>query len=450
LGSRSRWVPTDIIPGVVTEQAQVGRSEDNPLLHVVDRRGEAFTLRRAYRYRIYPTKEQEEQLVETKELCRRLYNTALEERKRFYEKHQKNLALKTQRDGPESTKAKAKEADEAYRLLPDGLLDQVLASVHETYSDFFRRARRGEKPGQPRFKSASRYKTITVPRSREFSLKWDGRSRHGRITLFRGKRQNIVALGPLKVRVHRPIPESANLKRLMIKQHSSGRWYAIVYWEIEDYVSPKHPAAEKEVALHPGVVAYLSSDAGEVVEPHDSFRRFHKKYARRQRRLARRSKASGKDSKRRQQAARLQAKEGERILNRRRDFQHKLSRRIADQYGVVVINRYDLMPLLEDYRNKPLHGRLLDAAFYRLFLMLRYKVESTGGVYVEVDAWGTVRSCSRCGADVPRPSNPKTASKPEHRCPSCGLVLPRGVNAARNAKKRAAPALRGGAVGPAT
>lgn len=415
-----------------------------PLLDVADRRGESFPLRRAYRYRLYPTPEQERQLLEYKELCRLLYNVALEERKAHFEEHKKNLSLKVQANGPESTKARVKAEDERYRELPDGVLDDVLRRVHETYSDFFRRVQRREHPGQPRFKARRRFKTFTVPRSREFSLEWDGRGRHGRITVYRGKRQNIVSLGPIKARVHRPVPDGASMKRLMIKQDPADRWYAIVYWEIEDFAPPAHPKPESEVAFHPGVVAYLSTDAGAEVAPHRSFRRGHKTYAHRQRRFARREKGS----KRREKAGRLQAKQGVKIANMRRDFQHNLSRRIADQNGVVVVNRYDLMPLLEDYRNRPLHGRIKDAGFFRLFLMLRYKVESTGGVYVEVDARGTVTACSECGADVPRLSNPKNPSKPEHICPACGIVLPRGVNAARNAKKRAAPALRGGAVRP--
>lgn len=416
----------------------------NPVLHHSDRRGEVHTLRRAYRYRLYPTPEQEEQLLEHKELCRRLYNAALEERKVHFEERNKNLALKDQRDGPQSIKARAKEDDERYRELADGVLDDVLRRVHETYSDFFRRVKRKERPGPPRFKAQSRFKTFTVPRSREFSFEWDGRRRHGRITVYRGKRQNIVALGPLRVRVHRPIPEGAALKRLMLKRDPAGRWFAVVYWEMAEFVPPEHARPKGEVALHPGVVSYLSTDAGEEVEPHRSFRRGHKTYAHRQRRLARREKGS----KRGERAARLKAKQGVKIADMRRDFQHKLSRRLADAYAVVVVNRYDIAPLTKGYWNKPLHGRITDAGFFRLFLMLRYKVESTGGVYVEVDARGTVRECSGCGAQLPKPAHQKTGGTPQHRCPSCGLVLPRGVNAAKNAKKRAAPALRGGAVRP--
>lgn len=96
--------------------------------------------------------------------------------------------------------------------------------------------------------------------------------------------------------------------------------------------------------------------------------------------------------------------------------------------------------MLQDKELRQLNLRLADAAWGELLHMLRYKAESAGRLYVEVEAKGLTQECSCCGG-VHR----QASSKQTYECPECGAKLPKGVNAAKNAKRRALQALRGGA-----
>lgn len=402
------------------------KTDESPAAYVrgvVDRRGERFTLYRVRRYRLYPTKAQERSLLAQLELCRRLYNKALWWRQGAWKREgvgvgrrEQNLALPgLKNDLPE------------YREIPNAALEDVLTRVDRAFGAFFRRVKRSEDAGYPRAKGPGRYKSMAVPRSREFKLRWDGQGRYARLS-FKG-------MSGMRVRMHRPLPEGAAVRRVIVKREPSGHWYAVFGWDVEDHPSPEHPHPEDAVALHPGLVDYVTTDAGETLPPHHAFGRSRRKLAKRQRRLSRRKRGS----RRREKARRLVAKQHEKIRNRRHDYQHKVSRELVEHHGLIFCNETNIQKLLADNPLKRLNVRVADAAWGGLIRKLRYKAESAGAVYVAVDAQDTARACSSCGAITH-----KRLSDRMHECARCGLRMPRGVNAARNVKKRAVRALRGG------
>lgn len=293
--------------------------------HVSDIKDGSARLRRCYRYRLYPTKEQEEALLVHLELCRRLYNKALWWREGKWKRDRESVTLKEQTRALVGLKREIPQ----YSDVSPGVLEDVLRRVDLAFKRFFQRARAKETPGYPRAKSPGQYKSFTVKRARDFRVAWNGASRHGRLS-FKG-------LAGLKVRMHRPLPADSAVRRVMIKRESSGRWYAIFGWDTEVREATEEvPRPKEEVGLHPGLVAYLSADHGEVYQPHRSFERHHRSLARQQRRLARRKKDSG----RRERQRVLVAKQHERIRNSRKDFQHKLSREIVDRYGESSSRRW--------------------------------------------------------------------------------------------------------------
>ena len=401
------------------------RQEKDVPRAVVDARNGAFTLRRVQRYRLYPTGEQEEGLLRQMELCRRLYNNkALWWRQGAYKRTAEHVTKKRQLRALKDLR----ERSPGYAAIGAGCLEDVVDRVDFAYKSFFRRVKRGEVPGYPRPKGPGRSRSMTYPRSREFRFRWDGESRHGRLS-FKG-------FSGVKVRVHRPLPEGATVRRLTtVVREPSGHWYAVLGWDVRDYEPSAHPRAEDEVALHFGLKQYATTDAGETFDPHHAFERHRAKLAKRQRRLSRKKKGSA----RREKQRRLVAKQARKIRDYRRDFQQRLSRDLVGRYGRVYVNRYGLSRMLYDDELRNLNGRINDAAWHNLLGMIRYKAESAGAVYVEVDAEDTAQECSRCDTAVP-----KDLSVREHRCPRCGLRLPRAVNAARNVRKRAVRALRGG------
>lgn len=390
---------------------------------VVDARHEAFTLRRVHRYRLYPSRGQEAALERQLELCRRLYNKALWWRQGAYKRSGEFVTQKQQLKALTQLNRESPE----YRAIRRGVLEDVIDRVDLAYRSFFRRVKRGDVPGFPRPKAPGRCRSMTYPRSREFKFDWDGQKRYARLS-FKG-------FSGLKLRVHRPLPQGVTVKRLTVVREPSGHWYAVLGWDLKNYKPAAHPHAGDEVALHFGLKQYATTDAGEVFEPHGAFGRHQAKLAKRQRRLSRKKKGS----RRRERQKRLVAKQSRKMSDHRRDFQHKLSRSLVEDYGGIYVNRYGLSRMLYDDTLRNLNRRLNDAAWYDLLRMIRYKAESAGAVYVEVDAEDTAQECSRCDNTVP-----KDLSVREHACPRCGLRLPRAVNAARNVKKRAVRALRGG------
>ena len=391
---------------------------------VVDRRGESFKLYRVSRYRLYPTKKQERALLEQLEWCRRLYNKALWWRQGAYKREgigvghrEQTLALKyLKRDTPE------------YRGIPDAVLEDVLKRVDRAFVAFFRRVKRGEDAGYPRAKGPGQYRSMTVKRSREFDVVGEGSGRYQRLS-FKG-------ISGLRVRMHRPLPEGAAIRRAIVKREASGHWYVCFGWDVEGYEATEHPRPESSVALHPGLVDYVTTDAGQTLRPHHAFERGRRMLAKRQKKLSRKKRGS----KRRERARKLVTKQHQKIRNVRHDFQHKVSRELVDSYGLVFGNETNIKSLLDDNPLKRLNVRVADAAWGAFMRKIRYKAESAGTVYVAVDAQDTARECSSCGAMVDKRPIART-----HECPRCGLRVPRGVNAARNVKKRAARALRGGA-----
>jgi putative transposase len=329
--------------------------------------------------------------------------------------------------GPLYSQIALKKEIAAYAAISSGVLENVLKRTDLAFRGFFRRVKAKENPGYPRAKATGAYKSLTVPRSREFKVVWDGNGRFGRLS-FKG-------LSGVRVRMHRPLSENAAVRRVTIKREGSGRWYAIFGWDVKGYEVPEHPWIEESVGLHPGLAAYLSTDCGKVYEPHKTFERHRGKLAKRQRRLSRKKKGS----RRREKARILVARQHEKIRDSRRDRLHKLSRELVDRYGQIFANRFDVRGMASGDGLKPLRAKVLDAAWSELLHMLRFKAEKAGGVYVEVEAKNAAQECSGCGEVVH-----KDLSVRVHSCAYCGLKISRGVNAARNAKKRAVLALRGG------
>ena len=112
----------------------------------------------------------------------------------------------------------------------------------------------------------------------------------------------------------------------------------------------------------------------------------------------------------------------------RREHAHKISNSLLNRYGLIAVERLNVQGML---RNRRLARAIADAGWAGFISTLKSKAARAGARVVEVDPGGTSQECSGCGAEVP-----KTLSTRLHRC-SCGLVLHRDLNAARNILRRA-------------
>lgn len=345
---------------------------------------------------MYPTKHQRTVLSNTLELCRWVYNETLATRKNAWEQEQKSISLYITNNMLTDWKKKKPELYQVY--------SQVLQNVQErvdlAFKAFFRRVKAGDKPGYPRFKGYGRYDS--------FTFKQFGFSVEGDIL-------NISKIGGIKLVLHRPI--QGQIKTLTVRRDAVGNWHANFACEIEPEPLPN---SGKAVGIDVGLESFATLSNGEKVSNPRFFRRDEKALARAQRRLSKAEKGTPERSKRRKIVAHIH----EKIANRRKDFAHKLSRRLIDEYGVIALEKINGKKMLQDHR---LAKSISDAAWNQLAQYIQYKAEEAGRECVLVDPHNTSKRCSRCGTLVE-----KSLSVRVHKCPVCGLEIDRDANAAIN------------------
>ncbi|MDP7079448.1 MAG: transposase [Candidatus Undinarchaeales archaeon] len=354
-------------------------------------------MRRSYRSRIYPNRTQVRTLLATLETCRRLYNNALAERRDAWKEKQRSVTYTHQ--------ANALAAGKDELQVHSQVLQDVLRRLKKAFDAFFRRVKNGEVPGHPRFKGKGRYDSFTYPQS-GFSLSEDGEH----VTLSK--------IGSVRIKLHRPV-EGA-IKTLTITRDVD-QWYAVFSCEVE--AGPRMNA-NPSVGIDVGLKKFATLSDGTVIDNPRVLRESERKIKRAQRRVSRRRKGSN----RRKKAKRVLAKTHRRVRNQRRDFAHKLSRKLADSYSTITFEKLNIMNMV---KNHHLAKSIIDASWNQLIQFTTYKAEGAGGRVELVDPKNTSQMCSRCGVLVK-----KTLSVRVHECWNCGLTIDRDLNAAINIQDR--------------
>jgi transposase len=164
----------------------------------------ANTIVKALRFRIYPTKAQATRLAQTLDLCRELYNAALQERRDAYRIAGKSISYAHQ----------ANQLAEIKELRPDlsevhsQVLQDALKRLDKGFVAFFRRVKAGEKPGYPRFRGRDRYHSFTYPQS-GFAIE--------------GGKLRLSKIGHLKIRQHRDL--EGQIKTCTLARSPTGKWH---------------------------------------------------------------------------------------------------------------------------------------------------------------------------------------------------------------------------------
>jgi putative transposase len=267
-------------------------------------------VRRAYKYRLYPTRKQEQKLFWTLTRCRELYNAALSERKDAYRMAGKSISYYEQkRDLPEIKR----EIREEYQEIHSQVLQDVLLRLKKAFDHFFRRVKNGENPGFPRFQGRNRYNSFTFPQ--------------GGYSLTHDNRVVLSQIGSVKIKMHREIKGS--MKTATIK-HEAGQWYMIFSCEVEQ--PEPLPVVEREVGIDLGVTHFAALSDGTFIESPRSYRKAQKKLACLQQALSRKKRGSHRRNKARQSVAKAHRK----IKNQRKDFQHKASTHLVNEHQTIV------------------------------------------------------------------------------------------------------------------
>jgi putative transposase len=345
-------------------------------------------MRKAFKYRLYPTPKQDQQLTTILDRCRELYNAGLEERREAYRMAGKSLTCTQQ----QAELPGLKEDRPEYRLIDAQVLQDVLKRLDRAFAAFFRRVKAGQVPGFPRYKGRDRYDSVTFHQTG-----W--KIVDGRLSL------RSVA-GPLKVKLHRPV--QGTIKAVTLKREC-GHWYAVFISEID---AVPLPALDTAVGIDLGLIDFLMTDTGEPVPAPQYFRRGEAVLARRQHVLSRKRRGSH----RRRKAKRLVAKAHRHVANQRRDFHHKTAHDLVQAYGIIC---HEDLRIANMVQNPYLAKSISDAGWAQFIAILTAKAEEAGRVTVAVNPRGTSQTCP-CGEPVP-----KGLSDRWHHCPRCHLSLPR-------------------------
>ena len=360
---------------------------------------------RTYKYRIYPSTAQENQLNQQLELCRWVYNKTLETRKNAFEQDGVSLSYY-------DTKKMLpiwKEEKPVLKRVHSMVLQDVTMRVDLAFQAFFRRVKAGEEePGYPRFKGYNRYDSMCYPQ-------------YGNGAKLVGDQLNLSKIGSVKVKLHREL--CGTPKTVCIRRASTGKWFATFACETEKNILPDEP---KRIGIDVGTATFATLSDGEKVNNPRFFRRDANELARAQRRLEKEAKGTPKRIKRKKVIARIH----ERITNKRTDFAHKLSRQWVNAYGVIVLEDLNIVGMMEEHKvifGNKLNKSIADVAWNQLAQFTAYKAEDAGRLFLQVDPRNTSKMCSRCRSLVQ-----KTLADRIHNCPHCGLVLDRDHNAAIN------------------
>ena len=358
---------------------------------------------RACKYRIYPDKQQEQKLAEFFGCVRFVYNKCLEEQERRF-RNGEDYASRTEMNNYCNRVLKK---EYPFLKRPDKFaLTNAIFHLDDGYQRLFSHI-----GGYPKYKSKHRSR-----RSYTTNIT------NGNIAVLE-KAVKLPKLGLIKAKIHRRVPEDYVLKSATISQEPDGSYYVSVLYEYEEHIEMTGPSGNwKAGGLdYKSDGLYVSSE-GDVADMPHYYREAQPSLARSQRKL--RHKVKGSANWRKQQ--KKTAKISRHIANQRKDFLHKKSAEIANQYDIVCVEDLDMRAMSnKGYGN----GKATLDNGYGMFLnMLEYKLHDRGKKLVKIDKWyPSSQTCSCCGSRKEMPLAERT-----YRCPVCGMEMDRDRNAAIN------------------
>jgi putative transposase len=361
-------------------------------------------MRRAFKFRLYPSANQARELGIMVETHRRLYNAALEQRKLVYETRGISLNYYAQ-----ANQLKELRASDPYQSRTNFSSEQAtLRRLDKSYQNFFWRCQKGSKaPGFPRFKGRDHFDSV------EFPTYGDG-------IRLKDKRLRVQHVGTIRTKVHRAV--EGTVKTTSIKREGD-KWFVVLSCDLGDVavVPSTLPAGGIDVGLE----AFLTTSDGHRVENP----RYLKTELPKLRRLQRATSRKKKGGRNRRKANRRVRILHARVRNLRHDHHHQTALFLIRLYGLIGVEDLRVTNML---KNHSLARAISDAGWSGFVNVLRCKAERAGAEVVAVNPAWTSQECSGCGVEVP-----KKLGERWHTCPHCGLSLHRDENAAINILARA-------------
>ena len=308
------------------------------------------------------------------------------------------------------TKLKAKESYAYLNDCPSQALQQTLKNMDKAFQRFFKK-----EAGYPVFKKKAKYKAIHFPQGYQLFPEVNGK---GVIRLPK--------IGYVRYTAHRPIHPDFEIKNVYVRERG-GHFYLSLQGEINEPDLAERPSLRKVIGLDLGITHFFTTNQLEWVKPLNQYQRQLAHLQSLQRQLTTKTKFSTN-------WMRLQrriAKKHHHIANCRKNFNHQLSRYIADKYDAVFLERLDIQAMLAKGGHK-LNMQILDQGWYQFKTFLKYKMEWLNKAFVEVDPAYTSQACAFCG----HTSRGNRPTQSQFRCLNCGFTANADYQASLNIARR--------------
>jgi len=367
---------------------------------------------KAFKYRLYPNKEQAEKIDRNIGCARWVYNYALAKKMKAWQQEKKNLSrFDIQKDLPQLKKQKEtewlKEADAKALIFS-------LLNLDNAYQKFFR-----EHKGYPKFKSKKKSR-LSYTTYQGIKVNWN----EERIDIPKNKN--------IKIKLHRKFSPQGNpqgeVKQITISKSPTGKYYASILVETKEREKKKRKITEKTaIGIDLGIKTFITISDDRKIDNPKVLYKYEKKLAREQKRLSKKKKGSNNKSKQRIKVARVH----EKVTNIRKDFLHKLSYQLTHENQVksIVIETLNVNGMLKNHR---LAKAIANVSWKKFVELLAYKCDWYGVNLLKIGRFEpSSKLCSKCGVI----NNELTLADREWVCPNCGAKHDRDINAAINIKR---------------
>ena len=363
-------------------------------------------MQKAYRYRFYPTTEQESLLRRTMGCVRLVYNKALDARTcGWYERNERIDFVQT---SSMLTDWKKQEDLDFLNDVSSVPLQQGLRNLQKAFANFW-----AGRAKYPNFKKKHNGGSAEFTKA---AFRW----RDGQVFLAK-------CTEALPIRWSRDLPEGCEPSTITIKLEASGRWFASLLVDTDIAQLPK---SDKQIGLDVGITSLIATSNGDKIANPKHFKQLRKKLKRVQKALSRKQKGSKNRHKARSKVAKVHAQ----ITDARKDFLHKLTTQLVRENQTIVVEDLAIKNMVKNHK---LALAISDASWGELIRQLAYKCEWYGRELIKIDRWfPSSKRCGNCGhivGSLPggRGTRPALNIR-EWECPKCGANHDRDVNAANN------------------
>ena len=360
-------------------------------------------LRRTFRYRLYPSKSQQQNINNQLELSRQLYNELLSVKKETYKQSKQSLS----KYDLDKCIFYFNDCNPDFNLVYGQVKQNISDRVDKAFKNMYARIKRNEKKvGYPRFKNKNKYKSITYP---QYGYK-----------LTSDKKLKVSKIGEINIRLHREI--KGNIKTMTILRTQTNKYYVSFSFIIDEKQKlMSHIQKKKSIGIDVGLNHFLTTSEGKHIANPRFYRKSENKLARIQRKHSRKKLGSNNCNKSRLKIALCH----EKIKHQRTDLLHKLSCDIVKNYNTIGIENLNIKGMIQ---NRYLAKSISDAGWGIFAYQLQYKAEYAGNVVRKSDKfYPSSKLCSKCNN-----KQDMTLDKRIFICNVCGNIEDRDTNAAKN------------------